>query len=175
MQRDEIDRAVARISFQILEKHPGLEHVVFVGIRTCGAIFAEYLQKKVSQISGIELPLGSLDISLYRDDLGTTQDNPNLLGTEIPFSISGAKIILCDDIYYTGRTIRAALDALIDFGRPACVELAVLVDRGHREFPIRPDYVGRSVETGKSHMVKVKLRDAGREDAVYIIPSHHKS
>ena len=168
---EEINRAITRIAHEILEKNKGSENMALVGIRTRGGYLAQRLIRKLNEIENKEPPLGILDITLYRDDLGKGIQNPELKETDIPFPIDGKKIVLCDDVLYTGRTIRAAIDALIDFGRPASVQLAILIDRGHRELPIRPDYVGKNIPTARDMMVKVKMVEEDQEDRVIIIES----
>lgn len=171
LSAEDINRAITRIAHEILEKNKGSENLAVVGIRTRGVFVAQRLIKKLNEIEDIDLPLGILDITLYRDDLGTGLQNPELKETDIPFPIDGMKIILCDDVLFTGRTIRAAIDALMDFGRPACVQLAVIIDRGHRELPIRPDFVGKNIPTSRQMTVKVSLVEADKEDQVTIIDS----
>lgn len=158
------------MSFQILEKNRDLERLSVIGIRTCGEFIGRRIQGKIKEIEGIDIPFGVVDITLYRDDLSSTVNQPTLKGTEIPFHITGSRIILVDDVFYTGRTVRAALDAITDFGRPNCVELASLADRGHRELPIRPDYVGKNLPTQRNEFVKVRLEEQGFEDGVYLVP-----
>jgi len=168
---EDINRAITRIAHEILEKNKGSENLALVGIRTRGVYLAQRLIRKLNEFENKEPPLGILDITLYRDDLGKGIQNPELKETDIPFPIDGKKIVLCDDVLYTGRTIRAAIDALIDFGRPASVQLAILIDRGHRELPIRPDYVGKNIPTARDMMVKVKMVEEDKEDRVIIIES----
>lgn len=168
---EDINRAITRIAHEILEKNKGSENLALVGIRTRGVYLAQRLIRKLNEFGNKEPPLGILDITLYRDDLGKGIQNPELKETDIPFPIDGKKIVLCDDVIYTGRTIRAAIDALIDFGRPASVQLAILIDRGHRELPIRPDYVGKNIPTARDMMVKVKMVEEDKEDRVIIIES----
>jgi len=168
---EDINRAITRIAHEILEKNKGSENLALVGIRTRGVYLAQRLIRKLNEFGNKEPPLGILDITLYRDDLGKGIQNPELKETDIPFPIDGKKIVLCDDVLYTGRTIRAAIDALIDFGRPASVQLAILIDRGHRELPIRPDYVGKNIPTARDMMVKVKMVEEDKEDRVIIIES----
>ncbi|MBX7136744.1 MAG: bifunctional pyr operon transcriptional regulator/uracil phosphoribosyltransferase PyrR [Oligoflexia bacterium] len=164
-----ISRSISRMSYEILEKDRRLNNLAIVGIRTGGEYLAERIRRKIKEIEGVEPQLGVIDITLYRDDLSNSDLQPTLKGTDLPFSISGARIVLVDDVLYTGRTIRAALDAIIDFGRPACVELAVLIDRGHRELPIRPDYVGKNLPTSKGQFLRLKLSEQGFPDGVYSI------
>ncbi len=167
---DTIARSVSRISYEILEKHRDLSRLAIVGVRTCGEFIAQRIQQKIQEIERVTVPFGIVDITLYRDDLSMSANQPTLKGTEIPFHITGAQIVLVDDVFFTGRTIRSALDAIIDFGRPDCVELAALVDRGHRELPIRPDYVGKNLPTQRDEFVRVRLSEQGFEDGVYIVP-----
>lgn len=169
LEADDIKRAITRIAHEILEKNKGTENLALVGIRTRGVTLARRIQDKIAEIENTQLDLGILDITLYRDDLGAGKQNPVLKDTEISFPISGKQIILCDDVLFTGRTIRAAIDALMDFGRPASVQLAVLIDRGHRELPIRPDFVGKNIPTSKNMKVQVMLHETDGEDRVLII------
>ncbi len=152
-----IRRALTRISHEIVEKNKGIADVVLVGIRTRGVPLAERLAESIEQIEGKKPPVGILDITLYRDDLSTLSYQPIVRPTELPVDLTGKIIVLVDDVLYTGRTIRAALDALIDMGRPRAIQLAVLVDRGHRELPIRADYVGKNVPTSSKESVSVQL------------------
>ena len=169
LQAEDIKRAITRIAHEILEKNKGTENLALVGIRTRGVTLARRIQDKISEIENTQLDLGILDITLYRDDLGAGKQNPVLKDTEISFPIDGKQIILCDDVLFTGRTIRAAIDALMDFGRPGSVQLAVLIDRGHRELPIRPDFVGKNIPTSKDMKVQVMLVENDGEDQVLII------
>lgn len=170
----DMNRAITRIAHEILEKNKGSDNLVLVGIRTRGVYLAQRLISKLNDIENKDHLLGILDITLYRDDLGKGILNPEVKETDIPFPIDGKKIILCDDVLYTGRTIRSAIDALVDFGRPACVQLAVLVDRGHRELPIRPDYVGKNIPTSKNMNVKVSMVEEDKEDLVEVIKPEDK-
>jgi len=169
MDEATIDRTLTRIAHEILEKHKGTEGLVLVGIRSRGVPLARRLAEKILKIEGAEVPVGILDINLYRDDLTTISDHPILRKTEIPFSVDGAKVVLVDDVLFTGRTIRAAMDGIIDLGRPLQIQLAVLVDRGHRELPIRADYVGKNVSTSLDEMVKVSLREEDGTDSVDLV------
>ena len=169
LNEKDISRAISRIAHEILEKNHGSENLALVGIRTRGVYLAKRLQKKINSLENTSVQHGILDITLYRDDIGMEGQNPDLKKTEITFPIDNINIVLCDDVLFTGRTIRAAIDALVDFGRPASVQLAVLVDRGHRELPIRPDYVGKNIPTSKTMSVKVKLREEDEEDQVLLI------
>ena len=169
MDEEVISRCVTRISYEILEKDRDLSRLAIVGIRTCGELLAHRIHKRISEIEGVEVPFGVIDITLYRDDLSRTRAQPTLKGTDLPFSITGSRIVLVDDVLFTGRTIRAALDAIVDFGRPARVELAVLVDRGHRELPIRADYVGKNLPSEKGDLLKVRLKELGDEEGVFMV------
>ncbi|UCD84408.1 MAG: bifunctional pyr operon transcriptional regulator/uracil phosphoribosyltransferase PyrR [Deltaproteobacteria bacterium] len=163
-----IGRILTRISHEIVERNKGVEKVVLVGIRTGGMYLAQRLQKMIKDIEGTEIPLGVVDITLYRDDL-SRKAVPRLRETTMPFSLDDKRVILVDDVFYTGRSTRAAMDALMDFGRPECIQLAVLVDRGHQELPIRPDYVGMNVSTSYQESVEVMLEEKGDEDQVVVI------
>jgi len=169
MDADHLRRAVTRIAHEILEKNKGTADVCIVGIRNRGAVLAARIQEAVRRIEQVDLPVGILDITLYRDDLTMIASQPVVHETLIDFDITGRRLILVDDVLFTGRTIRAALDALIDFGRPANIQLAVLIDRGHRELPIRADYVGKNVPTSVDQDVKVVLRESDdQEDRVIV-------
>lgn len=175
MDAEVIDRSLTRIAYQILEKNKGIEDIVLIGIRTGGIFLAQRLQKIIASIEGITVPMGILDITLYRDDLLTSNKKPRLEKTDIPFSLDAKKVILVDDVLFTGRTIRAAMDALIDFGRPKLIRLAVLIDRGHRELPIRADFVGKNLPSSLWEAVSVKLTEKDGRDEVVIEPSDTKS
>ncbi|MZH41314.1 MAG: bifunctional pyr operon transcriptional regulator/uracil phosphoribosyltransferase PyrR [Nitrospinae bacterium] len=164
----EISRAVSRISHEILERNHGAGRIALVGIRTRGVVLSQRLKAKIEEIENVVVDHGILDITLYRDDLAEGIQKPELKKTEISFALEDKHIILCDDVLFTGRTIRAAIDALMDFGRPSSVQLAVLIDRGHRELPIRPDFVGKNVPTEKSKRVQVLLNEEDGEDKVII-------
>ena len=168
MDADEIERSLTRIAHQILEANHGASNIALVGILTRGDLLAHRLASKIKQIEGTDVPLGALDISFYRDDFATHL-SPEVHSTDIRFDIDGLTVVLVDDVLFTGRTIRAALDALSDFGRPSCVQLAVLVDRGHRELPIRPDYIGKNLPTSHEERVCVRLREVDGEDNVAIL------
>ncbi len=163
-----IRRALTRIAHEVIEKNKGVENLAIIGIRRRGVPLAERLAQRITEIEGTKVPIGILDITLYRDDLTTLAQQPVIHKTEVPFDIVDKKIILVDDVLYTGRTVRAALDALIDLGRPKFIQLAVLADRGHRELPIRADYVGKNVPTSKKEVVSVKLEEIDGEDRVVI-------
>lgn len=169
MDAEKMRRALTRIAHEILEKNRSTKNLVLVGIRKRGVPLAERLQKLIEQIEGVTLPLGILDITLYRDDLTTLAYQPIVHHTDIPFDINGKKVVLVDDVLYTGRTVRAALDALMDLGRPAQIQLAVLVDRGHRELPIRADYVGKNVPTSHKEVISVEVAEVDGHDAVLIL------
>ena len=162
-----LDRALTRIAHEIIEKNGGASDLAFVGLRTRGVTLAQRLAAKIAQIDGATLPVGTLDITLYRDDLGL-RGAPVIRGTDIPFSIKNKTVILVDDVLFTGRTVRAALDAIIDLGRPRAIQLAILIDRGHRELPIRPDYVGKNLPTSRRESVAVRLREHDGDDRVVI-------
>ena len=162
-------RALSRISHEILERNKGIEGLALVGIRTGGVFLARRLASRIQQIEKREVPLGELDITLYRDDLSIRKDQPEIRKTTLPFHITGLKIVLVDDVLFTGRTIRAALDGLMDFGRPAEIQLAVLIDRGHRQLPIRANYVGKSIPTAREENVQVFFEEIGQEDRVSIL------
>ena len=172
LDADRMVRSLARIAHEILERNRGLDEIAFVGIRTRGVPLARRVAKFIQDISGHEVPTGALDITLYRDDLMRTPVGPQpvVRKTEIPFSIDDKRILLVDDVLYTGRTIRAALDALIDFGRPREIQLVVLVDRGHRELPIKADYVGKNLPTSAAQSVQVHLTEIDGRDEVEILP-----
>lgn len=163
---DEIRRAMVRIAHEIIERNKGAEALAVVGIHTRGIPLAEQLASKLSELEGVDVPTGRLDITLYRDDLTEVAHQPIIRDTNVPFDLTERRVILVDDVLYTGRTVRAALDALIDLGRPKSIQLAVLVDRGHRELPIRADYVGKNLPTAKQEVVKVKLAETDQEDIV---------
>lgn len=161
-------RALTRIAHEILERNKGTENLALIGIHTRGVPLAQRLAERIRDIEDVDVPVGVLDITLYRDDLTTIAQQPVVKGTDIPFDITGQTIVLVDDVLYTGRTVRAALDALIDLGRPARIQLAVLVDRGHRELPIRADFVGRNLPSARSEIVSVRLKETDGVDAVVI-------
>mgnify|MGYP000164961203 CR=1 FL=1 len=168
MDENEIKRALLRISHEILEKNKGIKDLALIGIQTRGVYLAQRIQKFIEKIEGVKLPLGVLDITLYRDDLTRIGLNPQVKSTQLPFDLTDKNIVLIDDVLYTGRTVRCALDEIMDFGRPNRIYLAVLIDRGHRELPIRADFVGKNIPTSKKEHVEVKLKEIDSEDAVYI-------
>ncbi|GGK21984.1 bifunctional protein PyrR [Deinococcus malanensis] len=163
---DEVRRAMTRIAHEIIERNKGAENLALIGIHTRGIPLAERLAAKLSELEGVTIPTGMLDITLYRDDLSEVAHQPIIRETQVPFDLGQRRVVLVDDVLYTGRTVRAALDALIDLGRPAGIQLAVLVDRGHRELPIRADYVGKNLPTAASEVVKVKLHETDGVDSV---------
>ncbi|CAM3411780.1 bifunctional pyr operon transcriptional regulator/uracil phosphoribosyltransferase PyrR [Cytobacillus oceanisediminis] len=165
-----IRRALTRIAHEIIEKNKGIENCILIGIRTRGIYLANRLAERIEQIEGAKIAVGELDITLYRDDLTKKTENqePLVKGSDIQKDINDQKVILVDDVLYTGRTVRAALDALIDIGRPSQIQLAVLVDRGHRELPIRADYVGKNIPTSSSEKIVVKLKEVDENDQVSI-------
>ena len=163
-----LDRALTRIAHEIVEQAGGVEDITLVGIKTRGVTLGQRIAAKIASIEGKKPSVGALDITLYRDDLGLKAEQPVVRGTEIPFPIKGRTVVLVDDVLFTGRTIRAALDALMDLGRPRVIRLAVLVDRGHRELPIRPDYIGKNLPTSRRETVAVLLREHDGMDRVVI-------
>ncbi len=171
---DDIRRAVRRIAHEIVERNHGLRDIVLVGMRTRGVPLAHRLAAAIQEFEGDSVPVGALDIGLYRDDLPHMELRPRLQPTQVP-SIDGKRVVLVDDVLYTGRSIRAALDALTDFGRPAGIQLAVLVDRGHRELPIRPDYVGKNIPTSLQEEVQVLLEETDGGDEVRIMRAEGES
>ncbi len=168
MTADEIRRATIRISHEIVEKHGGTEGLALIGIQRRGVPLARRIARSIAEHEGVDIPVGALDITFYRDDLSLIAQQPVVKGTELPFDLNGLTVILVDDVLYTGRTIRAAMDALVDFGRPQAIRLAVLVDRGHRELPIRADHVGKNVPTSREEVVRVHLEEIDAEDGVDI-------
>ncbi len=168
MDEKTIRRILIRIAHEIIERNKGAENLGIIGIKTRGAYLAERLAKLIQEIEEVEVPLGFMDITLYRDDIQTKLDQPIVQKTEVMFDVADKIIILVDDVLFTGRTIRAALDQIIDFGRPKLIQLAVLVDRGHRELPIRADYIGKNIPTALNEQVKLKLKEFNGEDSVSI-------
>lgn len=171
MDGQRLSRTLARMAHQVIEHDPDVARMVLVGVRTRGVLLARRLAKLIGEAATDEPPVGALDITLYRDDLTTIAAHPVIQGTDIPSSIDGRRVVLVDDVLFTGRTVRAALDELVDFGRPARIELAVLVDRGHRELPIRADYVGQQVATTREQIVQVQLREEDGQDRVVLLDS----
>lgn len=168
MDSETVARTVSRITLQILENHRDLDNMAIVGIRTGGEHLAKRIQNEIETIEKKKVAYGVIDITLYRDDLSFANTQPLLRGTDLPFRIAGSHVILVDDVLFTGRTIRSALDAIIDFGRPRGVELAVLLDRGHRELPIQADYCGKTFETDRHELVRVRLSELGYKDGAYL-------
>lgn len=164
-----IKRTIQRISHELVEKNQDIKEMAIIGIKTRGAVLAKRIAKNIEEIENVKIPVGAVDITLYRDDLTEIAEQPVLHATEIDFDITKKNIILVDDVLYTGRTVRCALDELIDFGRPAKIQLAVLVDRGHREFPIRPDYVGKNIPTSKNESIEVRLKEEDGKEEVVIL------
>jgi len=169
LNKKDVERIVSRIAHEIIEKNKGPENICLVGIQRGGVHLAHRIAAKIKAIERVDLPVGSLDISLYRDDINIRRDHPVVRKTAIPFDINGSKVVLIDDVLFTGRSIRAAMDALMDYGRPAAIQLAVLVDRGHRELPIRADYVGKNIPTAKREKIDVQLSEDGFEDNVQLV------
>lgn len=168
MDGDNLRRTLSRIVHQLLERNKGSDLLALAGIRTRGVYLAQRMASMIKEIEGHAVPVGSLDITLYRDDLTMLADLPVVKKTELPYDVAGKIIILVDDVLFTGRTVRAALDEIIDFGRPKSIQLAVLVDRGHRELPIQADYVGHPLSTTREEVVEVLVREVDKEDAVYL-------
>ncbi|MGE0823898.1 MAG: bifunctional pyr operon transcriptional regulator/uracil phosphoribosyltransferase PyrR [Candidatus Binatia bacterium] len=168
LDREAIRRAITRVAHEILERNHGTDHLALVGIYSRGVDLSRRLAARIEEMEGVEVPCGEIDITLYRDDAGRGRTRPEVLGTNIPFSVEDVNVVLVDDVFYTGRTVRAAMDALVDFGRPRSIQLVVLVDRGHREFPIRPDYVGKNIPTARNDRVAVRLVERDGADEVVI-------
>jgi pyrimidine operon attenuation protein / uracil phosphoribosyltransferase len=169
LDQETMARSLMRIAHEIVEKNKGTQDLCLVGIRTRGVFLASRLAANIKAIENRDIPVGTLDITLYRDDLTLISSHPVVHKTEIDFDITGKNVVLVDDVLYSGRTIRAALDALIDLGRPHTIQLAVLIDRGHRELPIRPDYVGKNIPTAKNEIVEVRLSETeGKDEAVIV-------
>lgn len=172
MTPQDIKRSLARIAHEIIERNKTAGHLVLVGMRTRGVPLANRLAADMEDLEGLKIPVGALDISLYRDDLSSLDQQPTVQHTDIPVNIDDKSIVLVDDVLYTGRSIRAAMDALIDLGRPRSIQLAVLVDRGHRELPIRADYVGKNIPSSRHEEIKVQLLETDGIDGVFIIKSN---
>jgi pyrimidine operon attenuation protein/uracil phosphoribosyltransferase len=169
MDAGDITRAVTRIAHEILERNKGVKNLALVGIRTGGVHLAHRLVKRIQDIEGVQVPIGELDITLYRDDLALRKDQPVLRKTSVPFDMSDKIVVLVDDVLFTGRTIRAAMDGLMDLGRPEEIQLAVLVDRGHRQLPIKANYIGKNLPTSREEEVQVLLEENGEDDRVVIL------
>jgi pyrimidine operon attenuation protein/uracil phosphoribosyltransferase len=174
LDADGLRRTVNRLSHEVVEKNKGVKDVVLVGIRTRGEFLAHRVAKKITEIENMDVQVGILDITLYRDDLRGRLDQPELKSTEILFNIRGKVVVLIDDVLFTGRTIRSALNALMDLGRPSEIQLLVLIDRGHRELPIKADFVGKNVPTARGQKVQVAMTETDEEDAVYLIDNDEK-
>ena len=175
MSKVDIDRALIRIAHEIVERNQGAEHIVLVGMQTRGVPLAKRLSSTIYSFEQISVPVGSLDISLYRDDLSSLELKPVVHRTDIPTNITDKHVVLVDDVFYTGRSIRAAMDAIMDLGRPQTIQLAVLVDRGHREIPIRADYVGKNIPTSKYEEIKVNVVEVDEQDNVTIVSTPEAS
>ncbi len=169
-----LDRILTRIAHEILENNKGSQNLVLIGMRTRGEFLAKRIHKKIKLIDNVDLPLGVLDVTLYRDDFRTRMKQPEVSVSDITFDINEKDVILIDDVLYTGRTVRSALNALMDFGRPSSIQLSILVDRGHRELPIRADYVGKNIPTSQNQEVKVKMKEIDGEYAIYNIDINNK-
>jgi pyrimidine operon attenuation protein/uracil phosphoribosyltransferase len=169
-----IRRALTRISHEILEKNKGIDNLALIGIQRRGVPLSERIAQKIEDVEGAMPESGTLDITFYRDDLSFLNEHPVVKGTDIPFSVNGKDIVLVDDVLYTGRTVRAAIDAIMDIGRPSSIQLAILIDRGHRELPIRADYVGKNVPTSKKEFIEVKVTEFDGEEGVYIVRRDEK-
>jgi pyrimidine operon attenuation protein/uracil phosphoribosyltransferase len=169
MDERDFARTVARLVYEILEKNKGLENIVMVGMRTRGVYIAERIVQKLQEIENKKVPLGILDVTLYRDDFRTALKQPQVQITDIPFKIDNKNIVIVDDVLYTGRTVRAAMDALMDFGRPASIQLAILIDRGHRELPIIADFIGKNIPTSQGEEIRVHVKEIDGDDAVYLV------
>ncbi|MGM0239623.1 bifunctional pyr operon transcriptional regulator/uracil phosphoribosyltransferase PyrR [Enterococcus sp. AZ103] len=161
-------RALTRITYEIIERNKGVQDIVLIGIKTRGIFIAQRIAERLKQLEQIDVPVGELDITLYRDDVKSHTDEPELHSSDIPFPIEGKQVILVDDVLFTGRTIRAALDAVMDYGRPQKISLAVLVDRGHRELPIRADYVGKNIPTALTEEIIVEMEENDGQDRILI-------
>jgi pyrimidine operon attenuation protein/uracil phosphoribosyltransferase len=164
-----MSRAIVRMAHEVVEAEGGTEGFVLIGIRTRGVPLARRLASEIARTEGVKIPVGLLDITLYRDDLTTVASSPVLKKTEIPFKVEGRAVILCDDVLFTGRTVRAAMDAILDFGRPRKILLAVLVDRGRRELPIEAQYIGKQIATSATEIVSVTFKETDREDDVWLL------
>ena len=175
LDSDGVKRALTRIAHEVVERNKGIESVVLVGIRTGGEPLARRLAALLAEIEGRPVPHGFMDVTMYRDDIFHLKTHPKVHKTEIDFSIEGKVVVLVDDVLFTGRTIRAAMDALMDFGRPRSIQLAVLVDRGHRELPIRPDFVGRNLPTAREDQVKVRWANGDQADEVIVIAAEENA
>ena len=171
MTADEIRRATIRLSHEIVEKQAGTDGLILIGIQRRGVPLARRIADAIRDNEGVDIPVGALDITFYRDDLSLIAQQPVVKGTELPSGIDGRTVVLVDDVLYTGRTIRAAIEALFDYGRPERIQLAVLVDRGHRELPIRPDYVGKNLPTSRDERIQVQLLEVDEVDRILLVPA----
>lgn len=169
IDKEGLRRTIARLAHEIIERNKGTENLVMIGIRTRGAYLAERLNSEIEKIENTKIPLGILDITMYRDDFRQLHPQPQVQQTDIPFDIDNKNIVLIDDVLYTGRTTRAALEAIMSFGRPAKIQFAVLIDRGHRELPIKPDYVGKNISTSIGEEIQVKMQEVDNEDCVLLV------
>lgn len=174
IDKEGFNRIITRIAHEILEQNKGSHNLILMGMRTRGEFLARRIRNKIKEIDGVELPFGVLDVTLYRDDFRTRLKQPEVSVTDITFDINEKDIILIDDVLYTGRTVRSALNALMDLGRPASIQLCILIDRGHRELPIRADYVGKNIPTSLDEEIKVKMEEFDGEDAIYLVESEKK-
>lgn len=168
LDKNDVDRAITRMSHEIIEKNRGIKSLCLVGIQRGGVHIARRIAVNLKEIEGKTIPVGTLDIALYRDDINVRDEQPVVRRTEVPCEIDGKKVVLVDDVLFTGRSIRAAMDALMDFGRPAAIQLAVLIDRGHRELPIKADFVGKNIPTSLKEQVKVYFEEDGEKDRVVL-------
>lgn len=172
--KETLDRILVRIAHEILEKNKGSKNLVLIGMRTRGEFLAKRLREKLIVIEGVDLPLGVLDVTLYRDDFRKRIKQPQVSVSDITFDINDKDVILVDDVLYTGRTVRSALNAIMDLGRPSSIQLCILVDRGHRELPIRADYVGKNIPTSQNEEIKLKMEEVDGEDAIYLIEKENQ-
>jgi pyrimidine operon attenuation protein/uracil phosphoribosyltransferase len=172
MDENGINRAVTRIAHEIIERNKGVDNLALIGIQRRGVPLARRISDKIEHVEGKKVEVGILDITFYRDDLSTLSEHPVINGTQIDFSVTGKKLVLVDDVLYTGRTVRAAIDAIMDVGRPSLIQLAILIDRGHRELPIRADFVGKNVPTSRSEVVNVKLAEIDGVNVVTLSDMH---
>lgn len=168
MEESDIRRALIRIAHEIIEKNKGIKNLAFIGIKRRGDFIARRIAEKIKQSEGVKVPIGALDITLYRDDLQLVAETPIIHGTDIPFDVNKKVIVLVDDVLYTGRTIRAAIEEILDFGRPKAIQLAVLIDRGHRELPIQADFVGKKIPTAKNEIIDVHVKEFDGDDCLII-------
>lgn len=175
IDEDGLSRIITRMSHEILEKNKGSQNLVLMGMKTRGEFLANRIFLKIKEIEKIELPLGVLDVTLYRDDFRTRLKQPEVSVSNITFDINDKDVIIIDDVLYTGRTVRSALNALMDFGRPRSIQLCVLVDRGHRELPIRADYIGKNIPTSNHEEIKVRMKEIDGEDAIYLLENSNKN